>query len=228
MTEHLVFTLSATLGSMGELAGYQRRGTLLWPGRSEVMGLLGAALGIRRDGDFSALEPMQTAVAVFDAGSSLRDYHTVETVPSAKVKSPQTRREALRAETTNTMITLRDYRTTPLYGVAVWGIPLEPLVAALNTPSYVLYLGRKACTLSAPLGPRIVESDGAAEALSQIILPPWREKAVATTLITDAPGQGELIRYEERHDLPLDRQLWHFSARSVAVEAVEIRPEAAT
>lgn len=112
MPEFLVFTLTASLGAMGDLAGHERRGSLGWPGRSAVIGLLGAALGIARGGDFSALDQLQMAVAVFDQGQPLRDYHTVQTIPTAVARRPQSRPEALRVDPLrlNTTITLRDYR----------------------------------------------------------------------------------------------------------------------
>ena len=91
MREHLVFTLTATIGSMGDLAGHERRGTWTWPARSAVVGLLGAALGLRREDDFAPLDRLVTAVAIFDDGAPLRDYHTVQTVPTAAAKHPQSR-----------------------------------------------------------------------------------------------------------------------------------------
>ena len=123
MTDYLVFTLSANLGAMGEFAGHERRGSLDWPGRSAIIGLLGAALGLRRDADFSELEHLHQAVAIFGDTAPLRDFHTVQTVPTAKAKRPQSRPQALRdaRDGLNTLITLRDYRNTPLYGVALWG-----------------------------------------------------------------------------------------------------------
>ena len=48
MIDYLVFTLSANLGAMGEFGGHERRSSLDWPGRSAIIGLLGAALGLRR------------------------------------------------------------------------------------------------------------------------------------------------------------------------------------
>jgi CRISPR system Cascade subunit CasD len=118
-----VFTLAANLAAMGDLAGHERRGSLAWPGRSAILGLLGAALGVERDGDFSALDAQRLAVATFDEGTPLRDYHTVESVPSTAVRRPNSRPEALAAAglRTGTTITLRDYRAGSLYGIAVWG-----------------------------------------------------------------------------------------------------------
>lgn len=227
MTEYLVFTLSATIGAMGDLAGHERRGSQLWPGRSAVTGLLGAALGLRREDDFSDLDALGLAVAPFVTGVEhvFRDYHTVETVPSAKARRPNSRPEALRiaGRDTNTTITLRDYRTGSLFGVALWGGELEPLRAALVEPVFTLYFGRKSCPLSAPVAPRIVTADSPEDALAYVQLPRWRAGAVAVHLMTDA--QDGDTHVETRHDQALDRSKWHFAARRVAHRPVDIRPE---
>jgi CRISPR system Cascade subunit CasD len=168
MQSYLVFTLSATLGAMGDLAGHERRGSWGWPGRSAILGLMAAALGIRRDGDFAALDRLDLAVAVFDDGHPTRDYHTVETVPSAVMKQANSRPEALVAAgklRRNTTITLRDYRAGGLYGVAVWGGDLAPIAAALNAPQFTLYLGRKSCPLSAPPAAQVVQEEAPETAL---------------------------------------------------------------
>lgn len=226
MPDHLIFTLTAALGAAGDLAGHERRGSLGWPGRSALLGLLGAALGIRRDGDFSALDSLHMAVAVFDQGQPLRDYHTVQTVPSAVARRPQSRPEALQQAglRSNTTITLRDYRQGALYGVAVWGGDLAALLAALHRPRFSLYLGRKSCPLAAPLGARIVQAETAEQALAQVQLPPWRAGWVAKLLITDASDAPAASHREQRHDMPLGRAKWHFTPRDVAFQPVHIAP----
>lgn len=226
MPDHLVFTLTAALGSAGDLAGHERRGSLGWPGRSAVLGMLAAALGIERGGNFSALDGLSMAVAVFDQGQPLRDYHTVQTIPTAVAKRPQSRPEALRQAglRANTTITLRDYRMGALYGVAVWGGALVPVLDALKQPRFALYLGRKSCPLAAPLGARIVQADGAEAALAQVQLPPWRAGAVARLLICDAADAPAAAHLEQRHDMPQDRVKWHFAPRQVAFQTVHIAP----
>ena len=212
MASHLVFSLAANIGSMGELAGNERRGSLAWPGRSAIIGLMAAAMGVRRDGDFSALDALTISVAVFDTGTPLRDFHTVQTIPSAKAKYPNSRPEALRTakDVLNTAITLRDYRSGLLYGVVVSGEGLEPIAQSLRTPSFTLYLGRKSCPLAAPTGAKVVDANTIEEAVSHIDLPPWRAGATAHTLIVDTE-QGETIR-----DVPLDRLRWHHAHRQIA------------
>lgn len=224
MSRFLVFTLSATIASMGELAGHERRGSLSWPGRSAVLGIVGAALGIRRDGDFSALDRLSLAVAVFDSGHVMRDFHTVQTVPSAAVKAPNSRTEALIAARgrLNTTITKRDYRCGVLYGVALAGESLELLRDALLAPQFTLYLGRKSCPLSAPLCPRLVDAPTPEKALQSVQLPQWQASAHADLLLTEANENDD--RVEVFHDAPLDRRRWHFAPRKVALRTVDIRP----
>ncbi|PTV94068.1 CRISPR system Cascade subunit CasD [Rhodobacter aestuarii] len=226
MQPFLIFGLSASLGAMGELAGHERRGALDWPGRSAILGLMGAALGIRREGDFAALDALDVSVAIFEAGAPLRDYHTIETVPTAAAKRPNSRPEALRDARgrTNTTITLRDYRAGVFYGVAVQGEGLEPLCEALKKPHFTLYLGRKSCPLSAPPGAKLVQAETPEHALAHLSAPPWlcaRGVPVARTLVEGAT-KGEVV-----HDRPVDRKLWHFAPRMVARRAVEIVLEAA-
>lgn len=230
MTDHLVFTLTAAFGAMGDLAGHERRGTLTWPGRSAILGLLGAALGLRRDdaAGFAALDPLHMAVGVHDEGVPMRDYHTVTTVPSATVRRPDSRPAALRAagREANTTITLRDYRVDPLCAVALWGVPLEPLAEALRRPVFTLYLGRKSCPLAAPPDPRIVAAGGPLEALVTARIPGfrWRRGRIdgpcsirppLRFVASDVDLGGD--RMETRHDVPLDRGRWHFAPRRVHV-----------
>lgn len=228
MPDFLIFQLSAALASFGDVAGHERRGSWTWPGRSAILGLLAAAQGLRRDGDFAALDALRLAVAVFDTGAPLRDYHTVQTVPSAAAKRPQSRPEALRraGQEANTTITLRDYRTGVLYGVAVAGAGLAALAEALTRPAFHLYLGRKACPLNAPLDARIVTAADPAAALAHLRLPPWVSGAAAREVHAD-PGlfPDPAPRQETRHDTPLDRRLWHFAPRLVETRSLTIRPE---
>lgn len=219
MQPFLVFGLTASLGAMGELAGHERRGSLIWPARSAIIGLMGAALGIERDGDFSALDALSINVAIFDAGASLRDYHTIETIPSAAVKNPNSRPEALRDARgrTNTAITHRDYRSSVFYGIALRGKGLDGIATALQEPHFTLYLGRKSCPLAAPTGARIVEAVSAEAALEYLKAPFWRKPPVqAHTLVIDDP-KGEVVT-----DVPLDRRRWHFASRRIGLRPVSI------
>lgn len=219
MAEYLVFTLAATLAANGDLAGHERRGTLGWPGRSAILGILAAACGIRRDDAdrLSALNALSVAVAVHDDGAHLRDYHTVQTVPTAAVKRPDSRADAIRraGRSINTTLTQRDYRTGVLYAVAVWGLPIEPLCAALKQPVFTLYLGRKSCPLSAPPAPQVVQSEGPVSALKAAQLPDFRPAPPISTIYSDVDLDGGIR--ERRNDVAIDRSAWHFKEREVHV-----------
>lgn len=228
MREHLVFSLTAALASMGELAGHERRGSWSWPGRSAVLGLCAAALGIRRDGDFAALDGLGLAVAPLDTGEPLRDFHTAVSIPSSIVRRPQSRAEALRVDAgrSNATITLRDYRVGVLYGVALWGDGLPDLRAALLRPKFTLYLGRKSCPLAAPLDPVLLRATDAAAAIADgLRMPPWHKGKRASTLATEEDLSAS--RTETRHDLPTDRIAWHFAPRAVRLIECDIAPRTA-
>lgn len=230
MSEYLVFTLEARMGSFGGLAGHERRGSANWPGKSALIGMLGAAMGVDRDDkdQQDLLRALSFAVAVHDPGEPLRDFHTTQTI-AQKIKSPRSRAEALlRAEQGNalkTSISYRDYRCGVLYTVAVWGgkIDLKRIKSALSTPVYTLYLGRKSCPLSAPVAATVVSAESPVEALRNTVLPPWRQSGDKAEdqrwqyiAADDHPAMNSGIA-EWRHDDPVDRGYWHFQAREVFI-----------
>lgn len=229
MAEFLVFTLAARLAAMGDLAGHERRGTGLWPARSALSGLIGAALGIRRDDrdGQEALRRLRFAVAAYDTGTPLRDYHTVQTVPQ-KFKRPATRAAALKAakeaDGLNTTITLRDYRSGVLYTVAAWNAaqPLGQIADALARPAFTLYFGRKSCPLSLPVAAELIEAEDPVQALArrappEILARGHGTDAASRSIISDPWPGLEPARVEARYDDPLDRDLWHFGVREVHV-----------
>ena len=218
MPEHLVFTLAAPMGAFGDLAGHERRGSAHWPGRSAILGLIGAAQGVRRDdrAGQAALEVWKMAVASLSQGRPLRDFHTAQPVPSARIRAPNSRRAALAAlkPGDNPVITTRDYRTDCLFAVALWGGDIEALEAALQRPVFTPYLGRKSCPLSLPMAPRAITADTPVAALAHAALPPWQADARPLHVTSD-PFEGAEGRWETRWDQPVDRTAWHFAQRRV-------------
>jgi CRISPR system Cascade subunit CasD len=179
--DYLVFQLQAPLAAWGEPAVGEYRGSANHPGESALLGLLAAALGITRD-DEAALLALQAgyrfAVGVQSTGTLLRDYHTAQ-VPSRsdlKGRPHATRADelALPRHQLNTILSTRDYRQGSACLVAVQALAdapheLQALAAALHTPRFVLYLGRKACPLAAPLCPQVVGSDSVRSAFEQYV-----------------------------------------------------------
>lgn len=180
-------------------------------------------MGIRRDDRTGQerLSDWSMAVSTLSSGRQFRDFHTVQAVPTARIKRPSTRREALGAlrSNDNPVVTRRDYRTDCAFGVALWGSGNpEQLRRALTHPFFVPYLGRKSCPLAAPMAPTVVEASSPVEALRHIRLPPYLaslDPARPLSIASDAalPGAREQVRWDE----PLDRSAWHFGPRTVHV-----------
>ena len=209
------------MGAFGDLAGHERRGSHHWPGRSALLGLIGAALGVRRDDHAGqkALDIWKTAVSVLHVGDVWRDFHTVQTVPAARIRRPTSRRAALAAlqNSDNVLITRREYRSDCAFGVALWEGDTNVLQAALERPVFTPYLGRKSCPLSAPMAPKHVTCVSPAEALAQIILPEFLKADPARPVFIASDEEIGPGRAETRWDDPLDRDAWHFRQRVVYV-----------
>ena len=230
MAEFVIFTLVAPMGAFGDLAGHERRSSGEWPARSAVLGLVGAALGVRRDDapGQEALGGWRVAVSVLSRGTAFRDFHTVQTVPTGRVKRPATRREALEAlgSGDNPLITWRDYRSDCAFGVALWGLDGAAEVReALARPRFTPYLGRKSCPLSAPMAPQVVEAATEIQALARVTVPPFLKVDPKRPLLvaSDEPLDGgwQQVRWDE----PLDRSSWHFGPRTVHVRRPRHRAE---
>lgn len=231
MAEFLRFTLAAPMGSFGDLAGHERRGSGHWPGRSAILGLIGAAFGTRRDDTAgqSGLNQWQLAVGTLSDGVVLRDYHTVQTVPST-VKRPNSRPEALaeakRRGTLNTVLTSRDYLTDCAFRVVAWGGDLTALAQALREPVFTPYLGRKSCPLAAPMDPSVIDAPDPVAALmapdpAAAKLGLWPPIGRAPQRIASDPFPGLNGPTETRWDVPVDRRAWHFAPRRVTIVTPE-------
>lgn len=246
MTPWLVVTLRAPLASFGERAGNVERSTAERPTRSALLGLAGAALGIRRAdaaGQANLARSFRVATQTIDAGALVSDFHTFQSLPSARGR-PATRARALaRRGDLVTSITRREYRTDIWFEAAYtveegarWS--LEELADAFRNPRFTLYLGRKSCPLGAPLAPRIVEeAAGVADAFrrdraSSAYADPanelfdrcrarWSDGPVAAERRGDLGASNRPLRQHRRVDEPGDRLAWQFAAREEFILARE-------
>jgi CRISPR system Cascade subunit CasD len=228
MAGYLVFRLYGPLASWGDIAVGEMRPSTPHPSKSAVMGLVAAALGIRRDqeDELSRLAGgYGMAVRVDGFGKSIKDYHTIQVRPGQN--SFATRRDELaveRGEKLETILSYRDYRTDALFTIALWErsnppYSFERLKEALEKPVFTLYLGRKSCPLGTPLEPQVVQAGTIREAI---------QKAEFKFLEVEAiPGkQNPMLYWEknenaglepqqafERRDIPLSRKRWQFDTR---------------
>jgi CRISPR system Cascade subunit CasD len=172
----LTFALVAPLASFGSIAVGERRSGWDRPGRSAVLGLLGACLGVEReddDGQAALAAQYGLALLCHAPGRLLADYHTAQ-VPSAKGRRRfATRAAELAAPELNTILSRRDYRSGAWHLAAVWPRVLAPrwslgeLAEAMRRPAFAPYLGRKSCPLGLPLAPAIDET--AADAVAALL-----------------------------------------------------------
>lgn len=252
MTAWLVVTLMAPLASFGERAGNVERSTADRPARSALIGLAGAALGIRRDdreGQGRLAQSFRVATATFRAGTLVSDFHTYQSLPSASKPAPRTRAEALsRKEDLNTSITRREYRSHVWHEAAYAHEPgahwtLEQLADAFRSPRFVLFLGRKSCPLGAPLDPRIIKADDVRDLFAQRLRGiawlaadrhlsgqlawPAGHVTVAAERQADLGATNHTARRLRRHDEPGSRQSWQFAVRQEFVMAMSFEEEVA-
>lgn len=237
MPEFLTFALAAPLAAMGEIAVGERRGSWDRPGRSAVLGLIAACLGLARDDDAAqdALEAgYGLALRIQRVGPLLADYHTAQVPPTRRGRRFATRAEELSVDDLETILSRRDYHADLLALAALWERPgarwsLHEIEAALRAPYYVPYLGRKSCPLMLPLAPRREDAtDPAASLVSRAttgpeperrLLPP-RERPVTTMTAADAHAFGlAVLRVELRRDVVASRRRWQFALREEAVLA---------
>ncbi|MGO9166461.1 MAG: type I-E CRISPR-associated protein Cas5/CasD [Candidatus Sulfotelmatobacter sp.] len=167
-TANLALLLDGPLQSWGVASWFQRRTTGLYPTKSGVIGLLGAAMGLAKGSSeeaewlpkVAALEMTSIVIPrnVPEADGPLplrrlEDYHTVL----------ETRR-ASGAMNKDAVVTRRQYLLEARFGVILAGdrSVLERVAAALQDPIWGVWLGRKSCIPSAPLFVALCKSPAAA------------------------------------------------------------------
>lgn len=233
--KYLVFRLYAPMASWGQAAVGETRPTATYPGRGAILGLLAAALGIKRHDD-AALQQLADGVKMGvkerSSGALLRDYHTTQVLPNRRGRQFRTRRDELAGSNRelNTILSSRDYRCDGLWTVAVWltskaSPSLETIAAALQQPHFHLYLGRKSCPLAAPLSPVCIDAETLRQALDYEFeaLTPGESRALGLgndvsyywegeqEMLDGAPGG---VESSEVWDEPLNRRRWQFGKRT--------------
>ncbi len=223
--DYLVFRLYGPMASWGEVAMGANRHSASYPGKSAVLGLLGAALGIRReddDGQQMLADHYALAIKQVCSGTLLKDYHTAQVPDSVGKFRYRTRRDELIVgqDRLKTVLSSREYRTDAQAIVALTAVgqarwTLQQLQAALQRPQYQLYLGRKACPLAAPLQAEMIAADGFYTALNDYQPKP---------LLIDQPDWVSESRYL-RPDA-VCHFYWQGSLAQFTGDAVQIPPQA--
>lgn len=164
MRDYLILKLQGPMQAWGRESFEGLRPSELFPGRSALLGLLGACLGIDRI-DREGLQALATsvsfAVRVDRQGQKMTDYHTVKNA-----------REDYRGlKSHDTIQTWREYWQDACYTVAVWAndnrtIDLDDIEQAAKRPLYTPVLGRRSCPLARPIFDMRVSADSVLAALA--------------------------------------------------------------
>lgn len=233
MQRFLLFTLYAPLQSWGSIALGRERPSWRFPSRSAVLGLVGAACGLKRDSDELASDRELLQLAVRADHSSMEasvDYHTAQAPTSKNNKRWLTRQAELGEQDLNTILSNREYLQDACFTAVLWqrdgeSRRLEDIASAFHAPAFLLYLGRKGCPLGLPLNPELCDADSAKDALAlreppraflnRILL----KSGAPTTIQSDASAasglSGATDRELYRRDIPLQGPLWVFNEREV-------------
>lgn len=239
MNDYLVFQLRGPLAAWGDTAVGEFRPSLSDPGRSQILGLLAAALGIRRDADaaHAALAAgYRVAVWTRNPGQLLRDYHTAQVPPQVALKKMPhaSRRDELLAlahynrqqgKSVGTILSTRDYRADGDWRVVIQAVGEPPyalpdLARALRRPRFVLYLGRKSCPPALPLHPQVVSAADIHRALRAADFPilDSRPRQVVDGTLQWQEGMDSGLTQAcatlQRNDQPLSRARWQFGRRT--------------
>ena len=131
----LLLRLAAPLQAWGIDSKFEVRRTNREPSKSGVIGLLAAALGLRRDADLSELSALRFGVRVDRNGEVIKDFHMAK------------------AEKTS-YLTYRYYLSDAIFLVGLESEDrsfLEQIERALRNPCFPLFLGRRSCPPTLPL-----------------------------------------------------------------------------
>ncbi len=231
MTEYLLFRLYGPMASWGDIAVGEYRPSFTAPTRSAILGLVAAALGIRRDQEDSLTELTESygfAAMVEARGSLLRDFHTWQISKPKKGATFESRRQELAGDVLDTGLSRRDYYCDALYQVCLW-VPTERSVrhslsdikAALERPRFPLYLGRKSCPPALPLKPAMLTAENVKDAFRKVSFP---ESGLSDAL---PPEETTAIHWDDgadagthpqhtilSRDVPLNRGEWQFTERT--------------
>ncbi len=166
MREYLILKLQGPMQAWGRESFEGLRPSELFPGRSALLGLLGACLGVERTAQKrqqALAGSVSFAVRVDKQGQKMTDYHTVKNA-----------REDYRGlKSHDTIQTWREYWQDACYTVAVWNNPdavvlLTEIAQAVKQPIYTPVLGRRSCPLARPLFETLLSAESALAALAQI------------------------------------------------------------
>ncbi|MEU3620451.1 type I-E CRISPR-associated protein Cas5/CasD [Streptomyces sp. NPDC006872] len=218
MSGVLALRLAGPLQSWGASSRFTRRTTESAPTKSGVIGLLAAAAGIER-GDDIALAPLAAlrfGVRIDQPGTRIRDFHTAHHGVTGK----------------SMPLSERYYLADAVFVAAVEGehALLAELHAALKSPVYLPFLGRRSCPPAEPVELGLFNNARLEHVLQAV---PWQASAwyrrqhrsripEALPVLVEAAAGDEHSRADTLRDQPLSFAAAHrrHALRTVVTTAV--------
>lgn len=215
MRDFLVLKLEGLLQAWGRETFEGLRPSELYPGRSALLGMLGACLGIERNdsaGQNQLAASINFAVRIDQQcqkkGQKMTDYHTV--------KNARVDYQSLKSH--DTIQTWREYWQDAKYTVLVWNakdakITLMDIKRAIEKPLYTPVLGRRSCALSRPLFETEISAASVIDAFSQL-------EPVGGSVYSDGHVPGTIPL--KKRDIPIINQPRQFASRMVYMAKGEV------
>ena len=220
----LLIRLAGPMQSWGTQSRFTTRDTGLEPSKSGVIGLVCAALGRPRSEPLDDICELGMGVRVDREGLLCRDFHTagggtIDGKPYGVVRASGAKG--------GTVVSTRYYLADADFLVALSGArgTLEPISAALRSPVWPLFLGRKSFVPGRPVyeAGGLVDVDGVEDVLRSF---PWERptrrrevpERLRLVLETDSRQTGEV-----RNDVPLsfDFEKRRFTVRYVRTDWID-------
>jgi len=218
MRDYLILKLLGPMQAWGEHTFEGFRPSANFPTRSGLLGLLGACLGIKRNGR-EQLQQLADSVGIavrVDSRRLARSNGTSRTLRTIKMIDYHTikgaRKDYIGLKSHETIQTWREYLYDAEYTVALWSnsnstLTLDELEKAVKQPHFTPYLGRRSCPLSRPLFQARFKSIDVMEALK--VIPPH-----GGTVSSEEPIGDRMKRVR---DVPLIHQPRQFTSRNIYV-----------
>lgn len=234
MTQFCLINLYGPMAAYGGIAVGEMRPSWQKPSRSAVIGIIGAALGIRRDEE-ETHNMMQNgygfSVMVLKSGIIMQDFHTIQAPHSSSLKKQShvfTRRDEMNLGNPETVLSRREYLYDHMAISGIWikdkeaaPFSLKEIQYALQNPVFCLYLGRKSCPPALPVHARLVEAESLKKALFEHIegfdlLPGFNLPEKVSVFWEDGieTGFSEPAMVVRRRDNIVSRARWQFSDRN--------------
>lgn len=242
MTTFCLINLYGPMAGYGGIACGDMRPSWPKPSRSAVLGMIGAALGVRRDEE-ELQNRMQKAygfsVMVLQPGIIMQDFHTIQTHESSVLKKQShvyTRKDEMDLGDSYTVLSRREYLCDQIAVGCIWirdeetaPFSLEKIQNAFFKPVFYLYLGRKSCPPALPVHARLVEKESLKQAFFEDIiqfdaLQGFRLPKEVSVYWEDGIDTGftEPSMCIRRRDNILSRTRWQFSERNEYYARVKI------